>query len=219
MAGATIPARRRYGGTCAGRCWPSSPAACRTGTAPRTSAGGHVAHPRHAARSGARPRSAGDPRDCPNAVIDHYRRAVVRGSDPSAPRPNSTVHTERSGPARPSCGFELADACSPCWPSCPASLRDALAARPISTSHQADAPARSVCPPPELKPGYRGPLPASALFARCCEIELDRRAASSTTNPTTTHATAGWVIDTLSIGTTPVRRAVEQTGEPRRQPE
>jgi RNA polymerase sigma-70 factor, ECF subfamily len=112
-----------------------------------------------------------------NAVIDHYRRAVVRrerpvGSEAELDRPTPTV--PEPGPAE--LRVELAACLQPLLAQLPAIYRDALRLTDLDGLTQADAAARIGLSTSGMKTRVqRARSQLQTLFVRCCEIELDRR--------------------------------------------
>jgi RNA polymerase sigma-70 factor, ECF subfamily len=112
-----------------------------------------------------------------NAIIDHYRRAVVRRERPT----DSESDLDRPAPAVPEPGpaelrTELAACLDPLLTKLPAIYRDALRLTDLDGLTQADAAALIGLSTSGMKTRVqRGRAQLKALFARCCEIELDRR--------------------------------------------
>lgn len=112
-----------------------------------------------------------------NAIIDHYRRAVVRRERPFG----SEIDLDRPAPAVPEPGpaelrTELAACLDPLLTQLPAIYRDALRLTDLDGLTQADAAARVGLSTSGMKTRVqRARTQLKALFVRCCEIELDRR--------------------------------------------
>ena len=112
-----------------------------------------------------------------NAITDHYRRAVVRRERPTG----SEIDLDRPAPAVPEPGpaelrTELAACLDPLLAQLPAIYRDALRLTDLDGLTQADAAALIGLSTSGMKTRVqRARTQLKALFARCCEIELDRR--------------------------------------------
>ena len=112
-----------------------------------------------------------------NAIIDHYRRAVVRRERPTG----SELELERPTPPGPEPGpaearAELAACLEPLLAQLPAIYREALQLTDLDGLTQADAAAHVGLTTSGLKARVqRGRTQLKALLTRCCEIELDRR--------------------------------------------
>lgn len=112
-----------------------------------------------------------------NAIIDHYRRAVVRRERPVG----SEIDLDRPAPAMPEPGpaelrTELAACLEPLLAQLPAMYRDALRLTDLEGLTQADAAARVGLSISGMKTRVqRARAQLKALFIRCCEIQLDRR--------------------------------------------
>jgi RNA polymerase sigma-70 factor (ECF subfamily) len=114
-----------------------------------------------------------------NAIIDHYRRAVVRRERPVG----SETELDRPAPAVPEPGqaelrAELTPCLEPLLAQLPAIYRDALRLTDLAGLTQADAATRIGLSTSGMKSRvHRGRIQLKALFVKCCEIELDRRGA------------------------------------------
>ena len=112
-----------------------------------------------------------------NAIIDHYRRAVVRRERPVG----SETELDRPTPAAPEPGpaelrAELAACLEPLLAQLPPNYRDALRLTDLAGLTQADAAARIGLSTSGMKTRVqRARTQLKALFVECCEIELDRR--------------------------------------------
>ena len=112
-----------------------------------------------------------------NAIIDHYRRAVVRRERPAG----SETELDRPTPAVPEPGpaelrAELAACLEPLLAQLPPIYHDALRLTDLAGLTQADAATRIGLSTSGMKSRvHRGRIQLKALFVKCCEIELDRR--------------------------------------------
>ncbi len=112
-----------------------------------------------------------------NAIIDHYRRAVVRRERPVG----TGTELDRPTPASPETGpaelrAELAMCLEPLLAQLPAIYRDAIRLTDRDGLTQADAAARIGLSTSGMKSRVqRGRAQLRSLFAGCCEIEFDRR--------------------------------------------
>ena len=113
-----------------------------------------------------------------NAIIDHYRRAVVRrerpaGTDAELDRPVPPVILE-PGPAE--LRAELASCVDPLVARLPVIYRDALQLTDLAGLTQAEAATRVGLSTSAMKSRVRrARAQLKDLFVRCCEIELDHR--------------------------------------------
>lgn len=114
-----------------------------------------------------------------NAIIDHYRRAVVRRERPVG----TGIELDRPTPAPPETGpaelrAELVVCLEPLLAQLPAIYRDAIRLTDLDGLTQADAAARIGLSTSGMKSRVqRGRAQLRALFTACCEIEFDRRGA------------------------------------------
>ncbi len=112
-----------------------------------------------------------------NAIIDHYRRAVVRRERPAG----SATELDRPAPAMPEPGpaelrVELAACLEPLLAQLPAIYRDAIRLTDLDGFTQADAAARVGLSTSGMKTRVqRARAQLKLLFTRCCDIQLDRR--------------------------------------------
>ena len=112
-----------------------------------------------------------------NAIIDHYRRAVVRREQPVG----AGVELERPSPAEPEpvpaeARAELAACLQPLLAQLPAIYREALQLTDLDGLTQAAAAARVGLTTSGMKARVqRGRGRLKALLTDCCEIALDRR--------------------------------------------
>lgn len=112
-----------------------------------------------------------------NAIIDHYRRAVVRreqpiGLDIELDQPSPVVIE----PDATQLHTELAACLEPLLAQLPEIYRDALRLTELDGLTQADAANRIGLSTSGMKTRvHRGRTHLQALFTRCCEIEFDRR--------------------------------------------
>ena len=112
-----------------------------------------------------------------NAIIDHYRRAVVRRERPVG------IGMELDGPtaASPEPGeaelrAELAVCLEPLLAQLPARYGEAIRLTDLEGLSQAEAAARVGLSTSGMKSRVqRGRAQLRELFSRCCEIEFDRR--------------------------------------------
>jgi RNA polymerase sigma-70 factor (ECF subfamily) len=112
-----------------------------------------------------------------NAIIDHYRRAVVRREQPVG----AGVELERPQPAEPEpvpaeARAELAACLEPLLAQLPTIYREALQLTDLDGLTQAAAAARVGLTTSGMKARVqRGRGQLKALLTDCCEIALDRR--------------------------------------------
>lgn len=112
-----------------------------------------------------------------NAIIDYYRRAVIRrerpvGSEVEIEQPITDL--PEPGPAE--LRTELAACLEPLLAQLPASYRDALRLTDLDGLTQAEAATRVGLSTSGMKTRVqRGRAQLRTLFTRCCEIEFDRR--------------------------------------------
>ena len=112
-----------------------------------------------------------------NAIIDHYRRAVVRREQPVG----AGLELERPSPAEPEpvpaeARAELASCLEPLFAQLPAIYREALQLTDLDGLTQAAAAAHVGLTTSGMKARVqRGRARLKALLTACCEIALDRR--------------------------------------------
>jgi RNA polymerase sigma-70 factor (ECF subfamily) len=112
-----------------------------------------------------------------NAIIDHYRRAVVRREEPVG----SGLELERPAQAEPDlfpaeARAELASCLEPLLAQLAPIYREALQLTDIAGRTQAEAAAQVGLTTSGMKTRVqRGRAQLKALFTHCCEIAVDRR--------------------------------------------
>lgn len=109
-----------------------------------------------------------------NAIVDHYRRSAVRRERPTG------LDTDLDRPApplpEPDLRTELATCLAPLLSQLPAVYRDALEVVDLQGKTQIEAAALVGLSASGMKTRVqRARVQLKELFARCCEIELDRR--------------------------------------------